>query len=95
MTMDDFVKACASASPPKGLEEPLLALYWDARGEWEKAHAVAQGIQGPVGSLVHAYLHRKEGDQSNARYWYGRAGRPVPGGALEEEWKAIAAELCA
>lgn len=94
MTIDEFVKVCAAAEPPKGLEPPLLALYWDARGDWEKAHTLAQGIPGPVGSLVHAYLHRKEGDPANARYWYDRAGRSVHRGTLDEEWKAIATELC-
>ncbi len=42
---------------------------------------------------MHAYLHRKEGDLSNARYWYARAGRPVAGGTLEAEWEALVHEL--
>jgi hypothetical protein len=42
---------------------------------------------------VHAYLHRKEGDISNARYWYGRAGRSQGDGSLETEWNEIAASL--
>jgi hypothetical protein len=44
---------------------------------------------------VHAYLHRKEGDLWNAGYWYRRAGRPAATGALEAEWRAIAAALLA
>ena len=94
MTIDEFVAVCSSGQPPATLAKPLAALYWDARGDWAKAHEVAQGITSAEGSLIHAYLHRKEGDQGNARYWYDRAGRPVHKGTLDEEWRAIAAELC-
>jgi len=48
-----------------------------------------------VGAAVHAYLHRKEGDLSNAGYWYARAGRAMPVGTLEAEWRALAEELLA
>jgi len=94
MSIDEFVKACAKPAPPQSLPEPLQALFWDARGDWKQAHAVAQQIETAAGSLIHAYLHRKEGDLGNAGYWYGRAGRPVFSGSLAEEWNAIAAELC-
>ncbi len=94
MTLDEFVAACALPEPPESLDAPLRALYWDARGDWKPAHAVAQEIATPTGSLIHAYLHRKEGDQGNAGYWYRRAERPPFRGTLEAEWRAIAAELC-
>jgi hypothetical protein len=94
MTVDEFVAACRDKQPPADLPQALVALYWDARGDWARAHSVAQEIASPDGSLVHAYLHRKEGDQGNARYWYDRAGRPVYKGTLDEEWRAIAGELC-
>lgn len=42
---------------------------------------------------VHAYLHRKEGDQSNAAYWYGRAGKPVCREPLDAEWLSILKDL--
>ena len=41
----------------------------------------------------HAYLHRVEGDESNAAYWYRRAGKPFCELALEEEWRQIADAL--
>ncbi len=94
MSLDDFTRICGAPQPPETLAGPLLALYWDARGNWKRAHEVAQGISGADGSLVHAYLHRKEGDIGNAHYWYDRAGRQPPAGTLEQEWRAIAAELC-
>jgi hypothetical protein len=34
-------------------------------------------------------MHRKEGDQSNAAYWYGRAGKPVCRQPLDAEWLGI------
>lgn len=94
MTVEELVEICGRPQPPATLGAPLLALYWDARGDWKKAHETAQGIHAPEGSLVHAYLHRKEGDQGNAAYWYGQAGRSVFKGTLQEEWRAIAQELC-
>jgi hypothetical protein len=94
MTLEDFLGLCSRAEPPAGIAQPLLSLWWDAHGDWDRAHAIAQEIHTAMGSLVHAYLHRKEGDQGNAGYWYGRAGRPPFRGALEEEWRSIAKELC-
>lgn len=73
---------------------PLLqALWWDSKGDWNRAHACAQSVDTPDGAWVHAYLHRKKGDLSNADYWYGRAGRRRPRGALEEEWAEIVRAL--
>ena len=74
---------------------PLLALWWDARGDWEKSHEVAQEVNTVEGAWVHAYLHRKEADPVNAAYWYRRAGRPVASGALDAEWQQIVDELLA
>ena len=79
--------------PPAGLAEPLLALWWDAAGDWDRAHAIVADHEGADAAWVHAYLHRKEGDEENARYWYARAGRPVARGALEAEWDGIVAVL--
>jgi hypothetical protein len=42
---------------------------------------------------VHAYLHRREGDDGNAGYWYARAGRSAAGGSLESEWQEIVGVL--
>jgi hypothetical protein len=83
----------ALPQPPPGLSGALLALWHDARGDWDRAHEAAQVDGSADGSWVHAYLHRKEGDPGNAAYWYSRARRPVSGDALEREWEAIAGEL--
>ncbi len=75
------------------LPPALAALWWDSRGDWDRAHEAAQSVDTAEGAWVHAYLHRKEGDLSNADYWYRRAGRRRPAGALEAEWAEIAAAL--
>jgi hypothetical protein len=71
----------------------LLALWWDGRGNWEKAHEVAQEVEGPDGAWVHAYLHRKEGHFGNTGYWYRQAGRRVATEDLMVEWEGIVGEL--
>jgi hypothetical protein len=89
MTLDKYLASVRKSTPPAGLPPHLLALWHDARGEWDLAHGVAQEIDDATGSWIHAYLHRKEGDLGNAAYWYRRAGRPVATGTLEVEWKEI------
>jgi hypothetical protein len=49
--------------------------------------------EGPDGSWVHAYLHRKEGDQGNAAYWYRRAGKLIFREPLDAEWVGIVRDL--
>jgi hypothetical protein len=78
---------------PEGLKLALQALWWDAKGDWDRAHALAQADEGGVGDWVHAYLHRKEGDAGNAAYWYRRAGKPASRAPLAQEWAAIASAL--
>jgi hypothetical protein len=77
-------------TPPAGLTPILEALWHDAKGNWEQAHNIAQSKEGtPAYDQLHAYLHRKEGDASNARYWYRRAGVAVFDGSLEQEWSEL------
>lgn len=93
MDLNEFRASVAQPHPPSDASLALQTLWWDAKGDWDRAHGCAQQDEGPTGSLVHAYLHRKEGDLANAGYWYRRAGRPVFAGSLEEEWTALAQEL--
>ena len=90
MTLDEFRQSLSAAEPPAG-SDALRALWHDARGDWNQAHEVAQGIDDPTGAWIHAYLHRKEGDVGNARYWDSRAGKKPATGSLEEEWEQIVA----
>jgi hypothetical protein len=88
MTVESFEAADAGE-----FEGALLALWWDAKGDWARAHEIAQDVEGADGAWVHAYLHRREGDLSNAGYWYRRAGRRVATGDLRVEWEAMVGEL--
>jgi hypothetical protein len=93
VTVDDFRASLDATDPPAGMTLALAGLWWDAKGDWKRAHESAQQDEGPAGSWVHAYLHRKEGDQSNAVYWYGRAGKPVCREPLDAEWLSIVKAL--
>jgi len=92
MTFDEFTATLKDSMPPS-VAPVLVALWHDARGDWARAHEVAQDVEDESGSWVHAYLHRKEGDASNAAYWYRRAGKPVERGALDAEWASIVTAL--
>jgi hypothetical protein len=83
----------ARAAPPDNLAPTVQALWWAAKGDWEKAHKIVQDDESREAAWVHAYLHRVEGDLPNARYWYRTADKPVATGALEAEWTEIVAEL--
>ncbi len=72
LDLHTFRNSIAKPQPPAGLTPALQALWWDAKGDWNKAHEYAQERDDTAGMRVHAYLHRKEGDQSNAEYWYRR-----------------------
>jgi hypothetical protein len=92
MTQDEF-KASLTGPAPPAVAPLLLSLWHDARGEWDTAHRIAQDIETPEGAWVHAYLHRKEGDIGNARYWYRRAARPEATDPLEREWERLVSAL--
>lgn len=89
MTLDEFQQSLTMTEPPAGLSLALAGLWWDAKGDWMRAHESAQQDEDIEGSWVHAYLHRKEGDQSNAAYWYNRAGKPACREPLDAEWLSI------
>lgn len=96
MTFAEFHQAIREGKPsPSNLPSAVLALWHDAKGDWDSAHDAAQADPGPNGAWVHAYLHRKEGDRGNANYWYHRAGRTMPATkvSLESEWEEIARAL--
>jgi hypothetical protein len=95
MNFEEFKKSLAADEPPSQLPRLLAAVWWDAKGDWKKAHDCAQESEAPDHAWVHAYLHRKGGDMDNARYWYERAGRDFFNGELEDEWTEITNTLLA
>jgi hypothetical protein len=94
MDITAFQSTLSSDTAP-GSSPALCALWYDGKGDWQRAHATVQDDPSRSAAWVHAYLHRKEGDISNAGYWYRRAGRPTASGSLEQEWRAIVTTLLA
>ena len=93
MTRTEFISSLEEDNPPPDLSQTTLALWYDGKGNWQMAHQIAQDIPGSSGSLIHAYLHRKEGDQGNASYWYRQANRPKPDVGLQDEWDKLVDEF--
>ncbi|MDQ8187955.1 hypothetical protein [Pelagicoccus sp. SDUM812002] len=93
MNLQEFTESVESDAAPEGMDGALSALWWDAKGDWNQAHEHAQDAGNREGDWVHAYLHRKEGDEGNAGYWYSRASQPFFEGSLADEWRHIAGTL--
>ncbi len=89
MTVAQFRNSVSLDVPPATLSAPLLALWYDAKGDWQRAHGLVDELETRDGMAVHAYLHRKEGNLSNAEYWYQRAGREDHRSDLADEWRAL------
>jgi hypothetical protein len=93
MNYQEFKSSLKDNVAPPSINPYLKALWLDGKGRWDEAHQIVQDIQDANGAWVHAYLHRKEGDQSNAGYWYGMAGKKMPDGSLEREWEEMVMEF--
>ena len=93
MDYQTFEASLGLAEPPANLPSPLHALWHQAKGNWDKAHELTQGENSQAAAWVHAFLHRVEGDEANAEYWYGIAGRSQGTGSLSSEWREIAGQL--
>jgi hypothetical protein len=89
MNVADFEATVVIDQPPAGLTAPVEALWWDLKGDWTRAHNLVDELETPEGMAVHAYLHRKEGEQWNADYWYAKAGRTYHRANLSDEWTAL------
>ncbi|NNJ89813.1 MAG: hypothetical protein HKP53_10450 [Eudoraea sp.] len=93
-SIEDFYKLVEhSGVPPSSWKKEKAALWWDAKGNWVKAHELVDSLSTPTAMWIHAYLHRKEGDQWNAEYWYRRAGKPIPDKSLEAEFEDLVRSL--
>ena len=93
MNREEFISSLESDTPPNALPPLLRALWLDAKGDWEGAHSIAQSKEGTRDyDRLHAYLHRVEGDNWNANYWYRRAGASMPTHSLQDEWNELATQ---
>ena len=93
MTLSSFKYSLGGNQPGENISDCLKALWYDAKGNWSKAHELIQHKQNKNAAWIHAYLHRKEGDFSNADYWYNQAGKVRPSVSIEKEWEEIAFAL--
>lgn len=94
MQYQEFIDSLEEDACPDALEPCLQALWYDARSEWDTAHEIVQVMDDVMAARIHAYLHRKEGDVWNSRYWHRRAGSVFPEGmSLEEKWGSLVREL--
>jgi hypothetical protein len=89
MKAEEFRGTLTGSEPPAGLSEPLKALWWDAKGDWARAHGLVDELETAEGMAVHAYLHRKEGEAWNADYWNARAGKRFRRETPDAEWEAL------
>ena len=95
MNQEEFIQLIDKQERcPSSLPKPLQALWYDKKGDWHTAHEIVQDASDADSAWVHAYLHRKEGDLSNARYWYRRSGHPEFTAGLDSEWEQITSNLC-
>jgi hypothetical protein len=70
--------------------EALEAAGFTPGPAWEQAHQLAQSKEGDAAhDRLHAFLHRVEGDSTNAAYWYRRAGEAPYEGDFAEECRLL------
>jgi hypothetical protein len=93
MNITAFQNSLQGDSPPSELSPALESLWWDKKGNWSRAHRLVDELETHEAMAVHAYLHRKEGEQWNANYWYRRAGRSFYRQELGNEWTALVEAL--
>lgn len=90
-----FEASLGGASPPAGFPPALEALWWEKKGDWRRAHELVNELASRDAMAVHGHLHRREGDLSNADYWYRRGGRACFRESLDDEWEALLEALLA
>lgn len=93
MNLEEFKTSIARQEPPSGMSVPLVALWWDLKGDWTQAHSLVDELETKDGMAVHAYLHRKEGQAANSDYWYQRGGREFYRPVLADEWQTLVVAL--
>ena len=71
MTYNDFIASLDSASFPPALDSYQQALWYEAKGVWDKAHNIVQATNDSFATRIHAYLHRVEADEMNEICWSG------------------------
>jgi len=89
MLLEAFRSSLSLPVPPSDFSLHEQALWFAGNGNWEKAHQIVQEMNDRLSSRIHAFLHRQEGDLSNAKYWYSKAFAALPELSIEEEWEDL------
>ncbi|PWL39215.1 hypothetical protein DKG77_10245 [Flagellimonas aquimarina] len=92
-TYKEFRETLVGEKPQDSWPLALQSLWWAAKGDWDASHNIAQDLHTKMGSRIHAYLHRVEGDEWNAGYWYRKAGKPFPHTNFEKELNDLVAHV--
>ena len=92
MTVDEFRK---SPVEPHSLTPPLRAMWHDTNGDWESAHRIVQDDDSREAAWVHAYLHRREGDEETPVIGIRGPDVAADRGSLESEWEEIVGDAVA
>ena len=94
MNYREFIDNVEEGQCPQQLEPCLQALWYDAAGDWNTAHEIVQRMDDARAARIHDYLHRKEGDDWNSRYWHRRAGTSFPRDmSLKQEWQYLVKQI--
>ena len=94
--LDALRRGSSGKSLQTQLQMALTAMWWIGRGDLDRAHHCAHGHAGdPDCDLVHAHLHRRQGELEAARHWYYCAGRSHATLPIDEEWMVISTHLLA
>jgi hypothetical protein len=88
-TIAEFKASFSLAAPGNDCSAQLKSLWYDGKGDWHQAHAQVDHLTDRASAWVHAYLHRKEGDNWNANYWYSKANKSAPNLSLDAEWEQL------
>ena len=89
MTTEEFKTSLNLSHPDPNWNVHLMALWYDAKGDWKNAHDLIDQLTDIRSAQIHAYLHRVEGDNWNANYWYNRAKQPQCKDTLQNEWERL------
>jgi hypothetical protein len=92
-SLEEFRSSLSRNEPPEDFTPQAEALWYAGKGHWEKAHMIVQDQEDPLSYRIHAFLHRREGDHSNARYWYDKAGSNMPEKLTDLEWEDIVSSI--
>ena len=89
MSIEEFKQSLSLPAPPSDFSLHKQALWFAGRGDWENAHQIIQEMNDDFSSRIHAFLHRQEGDLSNAAFWYSKSGTPIPLMTIHQEWEEL------